>query len=193
MANSHLKKLQKENEIWVNQTRKLNRLEGIKKHLTELYPDNAHFIYELLQNAEDAHAQKVSFHLSENQLIFKHNGKKLFDKHDIEGIIGWGQGSKSDDENAIGKFGVGFKAVFSYTNSPRIFSGEYNFEIKDLFIPFEIEPIEKKKDETVFHFPLNSDKKASDIAYNEIKRGLLELKKVTLLFLSNINSIICMF
>jgi hypothetical protein len=189
MANSHLKKLQKENEIWVNQTRKLNRLEGIKKHLTELYPDNAHFIYELLQNAEDAHAQKVSFHLSENQLIFKHNGKKLFDKHDIEGIIGWGQGSKSDDENAIGKFGVGFKAVFSYTNSPRIFSGEYNFEIKDLFIPFEIEPIEKKKDETVFHFPLNSDKKASDIAYNEIKRGLLELKKVTLLFLSNIKVI----
>ena len=189
MANPLLKKLQRENEIWVNQTRKLNRLEGIKKHLTELYPDNAHFIYELLQNAEDAYAHKVSFHLYENRLIFKHNGKKLFDKKDIEGIIGWGQGSKSEDENAIGKFGVGFKAVFSYTNSPRIFSGEYNFEIKDLFIPFEIEPIEKKKDETVFHFPLNSDKKASDIAYNEIRRGLLELKKVTLLFLSNIKEI----
>ena len=34
---------------------------GLKKLLTELYPDKAHFIYELLQNAEDQDATKVEF------------------------------------------------------------------------------------------------------------------------------------
>ena len=39
-------------------------LKGFKRLLTDLYPDNAHFIYELLQNAEDAGASKVHFVLN---------------------------------------------------------------------------------------------------------------------------------
>lgn len=35
---------------------KTDRFKGLLNLLTELYPDNAHFIYELLQNAEDAQA-----------------------------------------------------------------------------------------------------------------------------------------
>jgi hypothetical protein len=30
--------------------------EGLRRLLADLYPDNAHFIYEFLQNAEDAGA-----------------------------------------------------------------------------------------------------------------------------------------
>ncbi len=35
---------------------------GIRKTVEELYPDSAHFIYELLQNAEDTGATKVNFY-----------------------------------------------------------------------------------------------------------------------------------
>jgi len=38
---------------WVKANRENGFEDGIKRLLTELYPDNAHFIYELLQNAED--------------------------------------------------------------------------------------------------------------------------------------------
>lgn len=54
------------------QSIKENGSEGIYKLLTELYPDNAHFIYELLQNAEDTEATKVFFTLHEDFLEYFH-------------------------------------------------------------------------------------------------------------------------
>ena len=48
----------------------------------DLYPDKAHFLYELLQNAEDAAASKVRFVLYEDRLLFEHNGKP-FDCEDV--------------------------------------------------------------------------------------------------------------
>jgi HSP90 family molecular chaperone len=114
---------------------KSNRLKGIYNLLTELYPDNAHFVYELLQNAEDAKATKLTFALGVNGLIFKHNGKRQFTETDIESILSIGNTTKKDDVNQIGKFGVGFKAVFSYTNTPKVYSGQWAFEIHDLICP----------------------------------------------------------
>ena len=61
---------------WVEAGKKRGAQDGLKKLLTELYPDKAHFIYELLQNAEDKNASEVSFELYEDKLIFSHNGKK---------------------------------------------------------------------------------------------------------------------
>lgn len=50
----NLRKLQQRRLNWVAASRE-NRFEGgIKRLLADLYPDNAHFIYELLQNANDA-------------------------------------------------------------------------------------------------------------------------------------------
>ena len=34
---------------------------GLKTLVSQIYPDEAHFIYELLQNAEDAQATEVEF------------------------------------------------------------------------------------------------------------------------------------
>ena len=36
---------------------------GIKELVSEIYPEEAHFIYELLQNAEDAKASSVYFEI----------------------------------------------------------------------------------------------------------------------------------
>lgn len=46
---------------------------GYKDSVVEKYSDQAHFIYELLQNADDACATRARFILEENRLIFAHN------------------------------------------------------------------------------------------------------------------------
>ena len=69
----------------------------------DFYPDKAHFIYELLQNAEDTRASEVSFLLSEQSLWFEHDGRP-FDEEDIRTITGIGVGTKSDDDDKIGDY-----------------------------------------------------------------------------------------
>lgn len=51
---------------------------GYKDSVVEKYSDQAHFIYELLQNADDACATNARFILEENRLIFAHNGTRHF-------------------------------------------------------------------------------------------------------------------
>ncbi|WP_297085433.1 GreA/GreB family elongation factor [uncultured Draconibacterium sp.] len=182
----YIEQLKEKRARWVTTNKENDFEDGITSLLTELYPDNAHFIYELLQNAEDTGAKKVSFELKRNELIFIHNGDKLFCDNDIEAITNIGKGTKKDDVNKIGKFGVGFKSVFSYTKSPSIYSGEYNFKITDLVVPKLIEPIIKKSTETVFIFPFNNESKTKNKAYDEIKEGLYNINRTTLLFLKSI-------
>jgi len=178
---------------WVESNQENGFDEGITNLLIELYPDNAHFIYELLQNSEDANATEVSFELLDNELRFSHNGK-LFDYDDIEGITSIGQGTKANDINKIGKFGVGFKAVFAYTSTPRIYSGDYNFDIVDLVVPLAIKN-NLDNHQTLMVFPFNHNhrdinkKKTREQAYTEIKDGLEEIEDNVLLFLTSIQKL----
>ncbi|GAA1376639.1 sacsin N-terminal ATP-binding-like domain-containing protein [Catellatospora chokoriensis] len=164
--------------------------EGLRKLLAELYPDTAHFIYELLQNAEDAGAQEVIFDLQQDGLRVKHNGTRLFDLKDITSITGIGQSPKADDETKIGKFGVGFKAVFAYTQTPAIHSGEYSFTIHDLFVPALIDA-DRESQQTTFWFPFNRTEKPAQQAVKEVGAGLRQVSDTSLLFLTNIRSIRC--
>lgn len=164
---------------------------GLKKLLTELYPDKAHFIYELLQNAEDKWATEVNFELFDDKLTFSHNGKKRdFELEDIDSITNIGVSTKKDDPTTIGKFGVGFKAVYSYTNTPEIHSGEFDFKIVDMLVP-EDENVEKiaKKGYTLFVFPFDNPEKPKDVAAKEIEIGLKSLDETAIIFLNYIKTI----
>jgi hypothetical protein len=195
-----LEQLQRERRDYVKSAQRNNFQKGITKLLTELYPDQAHFIDELLQNAEDSRiksdnsskgATHVFFTLTKDALEFKHNGEGLFTLENIVGVTGLASSTSKNDPTSIGKFGVGFKAVFAYTNSPRIHSGEYDFSIQDLFIPNteSISRPEMPVDETRFIFPFNNPRKPSEVALAEIKKGLLGLADNTLLFLRHIRQI----
>ena len=168
--------------------RVLKKHSGIRKIVEELYPDSAHFIYELLQNAEDTGADEVKFILSKTTLLFEHNGRP-FDKADILAITDIGEGTKEHDEEKIGRFGVGFKAVFAYTETPRIWSPTFSFEISDLVLPKEMGRDPTLGKCTRFEFPFNNPKKPARDAFSEIAAGLNEISEATLLFLSNIKSI----
>ncbi len=42
---------------------------------------------------------------------------------------------------AIGKFGIGFKSVYAYTKSPRVYSGDEAFGIESYVRPFAVPPV----------------------------------------------------
>ena len=172
------------------------RLENIRKYgeetrhlafLGRLYSDRTHFVYELLQNAEDADASRVRITLHSNRLEVLHDGKP-FDEKDVSGICGVGEGSKPEDLNKIGKFGIGFKSVYAYTNAPEIHCGDEHFGIEHYVRPYPIDPIDIPEHWTTrFVFPFRS---TSDVAaFNEIAARLKSLNVRTLLFLRSISEI----
>jgi hypothetical protein len=168
--------------------RVLKKHSGIRKIVEDLYPDSAHFIYELLQNAEDTGATEAKFTLTDTGIAFEHNGRP-FDAKDIYAITDIGEGTKADDEDKIGRFGIGFKAVFAYTETPRVWSPTFAFEISDLVLPTELPAKPGLGEVTCFDFPFNNPKKSAADAFAEVEQGLNELSEATLLFLSHIESI----
>lgn len=168
---------------------------GIKPNVVDKYAETAHFVYELLQNADDANASEVTIILRKDRLLFKHNGTKHFDitseaderVGDINSITGIGNSSKENTQNKIGKFGVGFKAVFQYTDTPEIYDDPFRFKIEDLIVPTLIEDDydERGKEETLFVLPFRNPQKS----FNEIKSRLESLRN-PILFLRHLEKIV---
>ena len=191
MSSGAIHQLTEKRKKWVEANRENDFEDGIKRLLTDLYPDNAHFIYELLQNAEDAKASEVQFILNTDSIEFEHNGSKLFSISDVESITNIGKTTKKDDPTNIGEFGVGFKAVFAYTDTPEIKSGEYHFRIRDLVVPDTegLSPRTIDKNRTHFLFPFDNPQKSPEKARTDIEKNLRQLGEGALLFLKNIRKI----
>ena len=102
--------------------------------LGRLYTDRTHFVFELLQNAEDAGATRILFRLFEDRLEVTHDGR-AFNEADVRGVCGVGEGTKVEDMTQIGKFGIGFKSVYAYTEIPEIHSGGEGFRIENYVRP----------------------------------------------------------
>ena len=195
-------------ELSKDRTDSANTLEkpsmiGIRKSVVEKYSDQAHFIYELLQNADDAHAVNARFVLEHDRLIFAHDGTRHFSvsnpanededsKHgrlgDINSITSIANSTKT--EASIGKFGVGFKAVFQYTQTPRIYDPEFRFEIDRFIVPNLLlnDAPERRPEETLFEFPFNHPERDAGEAYGDISKKLKNLV-FPLLFLSHLENI----
>ena len=173
-------------KVWLDSTNKNNfNLEDL---LAKPYSDPAHFIFELLQNADDAGATEVEFELKSDCFVMRHNAKKDFDLKDIEGVTGIGNSPKKDELRPIGKFGLGFKSVFAVTNSPIIYSGIYRIMIKDFVLPIQVDgPL--SVDGTQIILPFNNPSISAGKAYEIISRVLIKLEPRTIMFLNNIKEI----
>ncbi|XP_068753805.1 sacsin-like isoform X2 [Montipora capricornis] len=128
------------------------RLTNRLKRILNGYPCGKELLKELLQNADDAMATEVCFvkdpRTHPKKYIFDpcweplqgpalcvYNNKP-FKKADIEGIQNLGQGSKGDDPNKTGQYGVGFNAVYHLTDVPSFMSqGEEIGEVLCVFDP----------------------------------------------------------
>lgn len=177
---------------------------GIWETAIKKYSDSAHFIYELLQNADDTRATWVVFDLQKDGLWFKHNGTTRFTISDpnnedtdsnngtlghINAITSIGNSTKKDEQK-IGKFGIGFKAVFAYSATPHIYDDNFNFKLENFIVPIALETKSQNREpgETLFYFPFNHKTKKATDAYNEIEEKLKSLYQ-PILFLTNLDNI----
>ncbi len=159
--------------------------------LADRYDDRTHFLFELLQNAEDALSRRgewkgqryVSFTLEPGRLILSHYGRP-FDGADVRGICGIAQSTK--DQFSIGRFGIGFKSVYTFTDRPEVHSGDEEFAIENYVSPVSITPALKDADETVIALPLRDGDRT---APQEIVDGFKRLGPGALLFLGQIDEI----
>ena len=137
-----LQQLREKRQRWVDASHENDFDRGIWNATVEKYADATHFIFELLQNAEDVGATSATFSLEPNAIVFEHNGRP-FDRDDIEGITGIGNTTKLEEANKIGCFGIGFKSVYVVTQRPEIHctieGSPIAFGIRDLVVPEIIE------------------------------------------------------
>lgn len=181
---------------------------GAWDRLIDMYKESAHFVYELIQNADDARATEAHFELHNDKLIFKHNGLKKFsisnpdteedDRNngklgDLNSITSIAFSTKNDTDesgNSIGKFGIGFKSVYTYTESPEIYDKTMCFRIEQKIIPVLLNKYYEnwKEDETWFVIPFNNPAKNPEKAVSEILHQLSELSNPTL-FLNNLERV----
>ena len=170
--------------------------QGLHDSSTDQYAVKCHFIYELLQNAGDAGASHVKFILAKDSLEFRHDGTRVFKIEDVNSITNYHQSTKKGtDYEAIGKFGMGFKSVFYYTQHPEIHSGDYHFRICRMFFPETREVLvdDSLDGWTKFVFPFDHPRRSPKETFAEVRRGLSEIQDVTLLFLKKIREIECLF
>ena len=176
-----------------------------------LYSERPHFIFELIQNAEDNKYENrdryqpyISFHLtktdptltvdSDGALIIKNN--EIGFKHDnVNAICAMGKTTKKKDQGYIGEKGIGFKSVFRVTDNPHILSNGYHFCFPEFdeetgfgyIVPQWIDtPLEGLDlSETRIILPLTKE----GFGYKEIEKMLQDIEPEVILFLSTLQEI----
>lgn len=159
--------------------------------LAERYDDRTHFIFEVLQNAEDALKKRddwtgqrsIAFSLTDAALTISHYGKP-FDEADVRGVCGIGESTKKLTD--IGRFGIGFKSVYAFTETPEIHSGEECFAIDEYVQPRAVKKISLAPEETLIRLPFRENE---GTAKEEVLKGLQRIGPRTLLFLREIEEI----
>lgn len=107
----------------------------IEQRIIDSFSDPKSFLYELIQNADDAAINDnvtIKIIATKDYICLAHNGSP-FTQEDVMALCTIGalrkdQKSKSQDKSKIGYKGVGFKSVFKISEEVTIFSGKYKFQ-----------------------------------------------------------------
>jgi hypothetical protein len=114
---------------------------------TDIYSESQRFVFELIQNADDAAADtgnEVHFDFIDGALLVSHNGM-AFSEADISSLTNAGSSTKKSDPTKTGYKGIGFKSVFGKSERVSIFSNGYQFRFEKSFhgalLPWQVIPI----------------------------------------------------
>jgi hypothetical protein len=128
-------------------------LGALKIFAEQLNTEATHFVWELIQNAEDNEYEASTPELrlrieasdptqttaADGCLIAQNNEDGFQEKH-VRGICSVGRSSKSRSESPdyIGEKGIGFKSVFRVSDRPHIFSNGFQFRFSKPSTPDEL-------------------------------------------------------
>ncbi|MEW5948997.1 MAG: hypothetical protein AB1711_06255 [Thermodesulfobacteriota bacterium] len=174
----------------------------------DLYSKDTHFIFELIQNAEDNSYEAVepslSFRLGKcdptgtqgsDGVLIVQNNEIGFSLDNVDAICAVGKTTKRKIQGYIGEKGIGFKSVFRVTSNPHIFSNGYSFCLPEydeetglgyivpqwvVRVPEGINP-----SHTTIILPLDKN----GFGYGEIEKMLRDIEPETILFLSKLKEI----
>ncbi len=178
-------------------------LASMEKYISESYTGRS--LIELLQNADDACADKFYIEsLDDNTYIVANDGR-YFTEEDLISLCRSGASTKTRKSNTIGFRGIGFKSVVNYADKVHLISGDIkctfsreatsnlvntsSLEVPLIRIPIEftdsaylqkIEDLEKQGYNTIFIFCVNS---------NMLFREVREFTNDSMIFLQSVNSI----
>ena len=149
---------------------KKNIFFAVKEKLNTFQYDEKSVIFELFQNADDAVSELLEMELTpiRNEFIVNLENKTLSIMHwgrkinqdrggsltveknkkrryndDVLKMLSIGYSRKGD--NQTGKFGLGFKSIYSICESPKILSGQLGFQISGAIFPSNLDDITKKR------------------------------------------------
>lgn len=179
-------------------------------HLSEgLYASKEHFIFELIQNAEDNKycddiEPSITFQLLHNDptntkgangALIISNNETGFSKENIESICAVGKSTKNKQDGFIGEKGIGFKSIFCVTTTPFLFSNGYQISLPEshsatglgFIVPEWVDQYPSSIDLSLTSIILPLDK--PDFGYDVVNKMLLDIKPETILFLRKIKII----
>lgn len=174
----------------------------------DLYAKDTHFLFELIQNAEDnEYAPEVSPNLRfsletreiegvQERVLIVHNNETGFIEQHVRAICRIGDSTKQKVEGYIGEKGIGFKSVFRVTKCPYIFSNGFQFCLPDYDEDTGLRYIVPRwvmqppadcvvADETTILLPVNKD----DKAFDTVSRALRDIAPETILFLRKLHAL----
>ena len=210
MPNEQFEHIQRIRQTYLGDSElsKANQINLIKIIAEDLNTTDAHFVFELIQNAEDNTYVEpdpyISFWLtktdptytdgSEGALIVENN-EVGFNRKDVNAICAAAQSPKKKKNGYIGEKGIGFKSVFRVTENPHIFSNGYHFCLPKsdeetglgYIVPQWIDTPPNGLDlsKTYIILPLNK----AEFGYNKIEDMLQDIDPETILFLSKLQDI----
>lgn len=175
---------------------------SVKTLAEDLYAKDTHFIFELIQNAEDNEYKpqvrpRLRFEIchqdlegARNAALIVHNNEIGFlDKH-VRALCQVGRSTKNKAQGYIGEKGIGFKSVFRITNCPYVFSNGFKFCLPEkdeptglgYIVPCWVEnrPDGIAEGETSIILPINK------IDVNAVNDALREIAPETILFLKKL-------
>ena len=91
-----------------------------------------------------------------------------FTEADVLGICGIAETTKREF-TSLGRFGIGFKSVYAFTDRPEVHSGDESFAIENFVWPLAIPRIDRTVMRDGFRFPL---RETDSSAASEISAGL---------------------
>lgn len=175
----------------------------------DLYSKETHFIFELIQNAEDneyGESEKPSlcFSLTKSNLtntskvtgaLVIQNNEVGFHEGNVDAICKVGETTKSKIKGYIGEKGIGFKSVYRITSTPHIFSNGYQFRLPEkdeetglgYIVPQWVDQVPSKIDPTQTTIILPLDK--PDFCYDKVLKMIEDIVPETILFLSKLREV----